>query len=78
MISALLLIDAKGKNIVSRYYRYLAVSFFEWMKDTGSNPPITYIDGTTFIYVRNSDHYIVAVTKKNASPGKSAVDRNDW
>ena len=38
-------------------------------KDTGSNPPITYIDGTTFIYVRNSDHYIVAVTKKNASPG---------
>ena len=89
MISALLLIDAKGKNIVSRYYRYLAVSFFEWIevafrtnviakKDTGSNPPITYIDGTTFIYVRNSDHYIVAVTKKNASPGKSAVDRNDW
>lgn len=47
-------------------------------KDTGSNPPITYIDGTTFIYVRNSDHYIVAVTKKNASPGKSAVDQNDW
>ncbi len=39
-------------------------------KDTGSKPPITYIDGTTFIYVRNSDHYIVAVTKKNASPGK--------
>jgi hypothetical protein len=38
-------------------------------KDTGSKPPITYIDGTTFIYVRNSDHYIVAVTKKNASPG---------
>ena len=26
MISALLLIDAKGKNIVSRYYRYLCVS----------------------------------------------------
>ena len=38
-------------------------------KDTGSKPPITYIDGTTFIYVRNADHYIVAVTKKNASPG---------
>ena len=38
-------------------------------KDTGSTAPITYIDGTTFIYVRNSDHYIVAVTKKNASPG---------
>ena len=42
-------------------------------KDTGSNPPITYIDGTTFIYVRNSDHYIVAVTKKNASPGNLSL-----
>lgn len=42
-------------------------------KDTGSKPPITYIDGTTFIYVRNADHYIVAVTKKNASPGKLSV-----
>ncbi|KAK8821396.1 hypothetical protein WA577_006694 [Blastocystis sp. JDR] len=77
MISALLLIDAKGKNIVSRYYRAdvtreSADAFRTNViakKDTGSNPPITYIDGTTFIYVRNSDHYIVAVTKKNASPG---------
>ena len=34
MISALLLIDAKGKNIVSRYYRYFAVSFFEWIEVT--------------------------------------------
>ena len=42
-------------------------------KDTGSKPPITYIDGTTFIYVRNADHYIVAVTKKNASPGNNVV-----
>ncbi|KAM7455752.1 hypothetical protein BLSTO_03493 [Blastocystis sp. subtype 1] len=74
MISALLLIDAKGKNIVSRYYRAdvtreSADAFRTNViakKDTGSNPPITYIDGTTFIYVRNSDHYIVAVTKKNA------------
>ena len=43
-------------------------------KDTGSKPPITYIDGTTFIYVRNADHYIVAVTKKNASPGIRSFD----
>ncbi|KAK8804439.1 hypothetical protein WA538_001956 [Blastocystis sp. DL] len=77
MISALLLIDAKGKNIVSRYYRgdvtkESADAFCTNViakKDTGSKPPITYIDGTTFIYVRNADHYIVAVTKKNASPG---------
>ena len=92
MISAILLIDAKGKNIVSRYYRYFVV----WVdyycsgdvtresadafrtnviakKDTGSKPPITYIDGTTFIYVRNADHYIVAVTKKNASPGRWCI-----
>ena len=51
-------------------------------KDTGSKPPITYIDGTTFIYVRNADHYIVAVTKKNASPGRLCVwfviDRYDF
>lgn len=51
-------------------------------KDTGSKPPITYIDGTTFIYVRNADHYIVAVTKKNASPGmdhlrSELIDRSD-
>ena len=26
MISALLLIDAKGKNIVSRYYRFVLLS----------------------------------------------------
>lgn len=38
-------------------------------KDTGSKPPIVYIDGVTFIYVRNVDHFLVAVTKKNASPG---------
>ena len=44
-------------------------------KDTGSKPPITYIDGTTFIYVRNADHYIVAVTKKNASPGRFCATR---
>ena len=96
MISALLLIDAKGKNIVSRYYRYPALSWFLMdrsdvtkesadafrtnviaKKDTGSTPPITYIDGTTFIYVRNSDHYIVAVTKKNASPGKGSESSDD-
>ena len=38
-------------------------------KDTGTLPPIHYIDGASFIYVRNADHYIVAVTKKNANPG---------
>lgn len=46
-------------------------------KDTGSKPPITYIDGTTFIYVRNADHYIVAVTKKNASPGTCYICSRD-
>ena len=103
MISDLLEIYAKGRNVISRYYRYIADKQREeteivllrareliWLfsrgdvsretadafrqnviakKDTGTLPPIHYIDGASFIYVRNADHYIVAVTKKNANPG---------
>lgn len=77
MISALLVIDAKGRNVISRYYRgdvsrETADAFRQNViakKDTGTLPPIHYIDGASFIYVRNADHYIVAVTKKNANPG---------
>jgi AP-2 complex subunit mu-1 len=74
MISAILFINLKGEIVISRYYRdnvsRSAVDAFRTQvisaKKTGV--PIVYIDKCSWLYTRQGDVWIVAVTKHNANP----------
>ena len=75
MISAVLLINAKGDIVISRVYRdddtiNSANSFRMKViaaKETGSDPPIKQINKTHFLYIRHRNMFFVAVTTANAN-----------
>mgnify|MGYP000191313504 CR=1 FL=1 len=75
MISAVLLINAKGDIVISRVYRddvtiNTANSFRMKViaaKETGSDPPIKQINKTHFLYIRHRNMFFVAVTTANAN-----------
>ena len=61
MISALLIINAKGEIVISRFYRddvtrTAADQFLKKViasKEAGSMAPVTLIEGNTFMYTRH-------------------------
>lgn len=38
-------------------------------KETGSQPPVRLMDNTSFVYVKHSDIFVVAMTRSNANAG---------
>lgn len=75
MISAVLLINAKGEIVISRVYRddlmINSANAFRMKvvaaKETGSDPPVKKIDKTHFLYIRHGNMFFVAVTTANAN-----------
>jgi len=75
-ISAILLVNAKGDVIISRYYRadvteQAATNFRLKViaaKEAGSQPPIKLINNCSFLYLRHANIYFVAVTAGNVNP----------
>eukprot|EP00752_Nemacystus_decipiens_P002993 g2777.t1 len=75
-ISAILIINRKGEIVISRFYRddvtRAAADAFRLQviasKETGSSPPVTLLDGNTFLYTRHLNLYLVAVTRGNVNP----------
>eukprot|EP01083_Nonionella_stella_P069590 185583_1 len=73
MISAILFINTKGEIVISRFYkddvtRAHADAFRMQVvaaKDFGS--PVMYIDGCTFVYIRNGDMFVVGMTLQNSN-----------
>lgn len=74
MISAVLVINAKGELLISRYYRdnvsRSAASAFRKQiiaaKKLGA--PVVLIEKCSFMYIRIGDIFLAAVTKHNANP----------
>ena len=75
MISAVLLINKHGDVIISRFYRGdvpgdVAETFTEKVirrKNTAGLPPVQYINGFSFAYMRHRDMYFVGISKGNAN-----------
>lgn len=79
MISGLLFLNSKGDVLISRYYRdnisRQTIDTFrqtiiqqKTMFNISTNPsPIVHIDDTSFIYMKEHDLYIVAVTAYNVN-----------
>lgn len=78
MIGGVLLISQKGDVVLSRTYRDgdtdRAANAFRLQviaaKETGTKAPILCIDGCSFLYTRQQNMYLVAVSRDNANPGK--------
>ena len=76
MASTVLIVNQKGDEIVARHYRNdipkTALDTFRNKvvkgKVTGQAPPVTLLDGTTFLYIRHKTIYIVAATRSNPNP----------
>lgn len=74
MISAVLVINAKGELLISRYYRdnvsRSAASAFRKQiiaaKKLGA--PVVLIEKCSFMYIRIGEIFLAAVTKHNANP----------
>ena len=75
-ISAILLLNTKGDVIISRFYRNdvseQAANNFRLKviaaKEAGQQPPVKLIDKSSFLYLRHSNVYFVAVTAGNVNP----------
>lgn len=73
MASVVFFVNLKGDEIVARHFRHdvpksAMDSFREKIiisKATGQHPPVVNIEGTTFLYARHTNMYIVAATKTN-------------
>mmetsp|Transcript_13449 Transcript_13449/g.39155 ORF Transcript_13449/g.39155 Transcript_13449/m.39155 type:complete len:434 (-) Transcript_13449:462-1763(-) len=76
MITAILLFNQKGEIVISRHYRddvpRSAVESFGskviGSKETGSQPPVKLLNGSSFLYTRHANLYFVAVTRGNVNP----------
>jgi len=76
MISAILLVNRKGQIVVGRFYRHdvtpaQAETFLQQVirsKETGTQPPVTLMDSTSFLYTRHTNLYFVASTGGNGNP----------
>jgi len=75
MISAVLLISKHGDVVISRFYRGdvpsdVANTFADKVirqKNTANLPPIQYINGYSFAYMKHRDMYFVGISKGNAN-----------
>jgi AP-1 complex subunit mu len=72
--SAVFIMDLKGKILISRNYRgdvpmSSAEKFAKTIMedDTGDLKPVITKDGITYLYVKHTNIYLLAVTKKNAN-----------
>jgi AP-2 complex subunit mu-1 len=76
MISLVLLINSSGEILISRQYRddvpVDAATAFRIKviaaKESGTKPPVVILDGTSYMYTRHNDIYLVAATCSNAHP----------
>ena len=76
MISAIFLVNQKGEVVMNRIYRddvsRQVVDTFRLKviasKETGSQAPIKTVESSTFLYTRQNNLYLVAVTRSNVNP----------
>mgnify|MGYP001375399737 FL=1 len=76
MISAVMLMDQRGEVIIYRVYRddvsRDATQAFRMnviaRKETGTMPPVLYIDKMSYLYTRVNNLFFVCVTKSNVNP----------
>mmetsp|Transcript_15329 Transcript_15329/g.16072 ORF Transcript_15329/g.16072 Transcript_15329/m.16072 type:complete len:434 (+) Transcript_15329:28-1329(+) len=73
MASAIFMINQKGEPVVSRHFRTditkTSIDSFRTKiimgKATGNTAPIIHMEGTTFIFVKHTNLYLVAATRTN-------------
>lgn len=76
MASTVFFVNQKGDEVVSRHYRNdvskAALDAFRNRvikgKMTGTVPSVTQLEGTSFLYIRHKNLYLVAATKGNPNP----------
>jgi len=74
MISAILFINQKGEILISRFYRddvsRAAADAFRTgvIAAKQLTTPVTILDGSSFLYIRQGDIYVVGVSKANCNP----------
>ena len=73
MASIVFMVNQKGEELAARHYRgdvsRSSIEHFRnkviAQKETGQNPPVLLIEGTSFMYVRHKNVYLVAATRRN-------------
>eukprot|EP01031_Cornospumella_fuschlensis_P037732 gene37732-45840_t len=73
MASTVFFVNQKGDEVVSRHFRTdinrTAMDAFRSKviatKVTGSNAPVVIVDGTTFVYIRHKNLFLVGATRGN-------------
>lgn len=73
MASTIFFVNQKGEEVVSRHYRNditkTSMDAFRQKiiasKATGQNPPVLQIEGTSFVYIRHRNLYLVGATRGN-------------
>jgi len=74
MISAILFVNSKGENLISRFYRdnvsKTAADAFrlQVIQPKKEGVPVVHIDKVSFMFIRHGEIYIIAVTRSNSNP----------
>ena len=79
MISGLFLVNQKGEVIIGRYYRddVSKTTVDAWRnatvaaKETASQPPVSMVDGASFMYTRHANMFFMATTRQVSSGGEN-------
>ena len=79
MISGLFLVNQKGEVIIGRYYRddVSKTTVDAWRnatvaaKETASQPPVSMVDGASFMYTRHANMFFMATTRQESSGGEN-------
>ena len=77
MASAIFIFNQRGEEVIARHYRAdvpkSSVDAFRskiiGAKATGQNPPVLLIEGTSFMFVRHTNIFVVGATRSNANAG---------
>ena len=77
MASAIFIFNQRGEEVIARHYRAdipkSSVDAFRskiiGAKATGQNPPVLLIEGTSFLFVKHENIFIVGATRANANAG---------
>lgn len=80
-MSAIFILDLKGKVLISRDYRgdlkpgcverFMPIVMD--MEDEGNGSPIVTADGTSFMYIKSNNVYVVAASRRNANAALTFV-----
>uniref|UniRef100_A0A7S0STP4 MHD domain-containing protein n=1 Tax=Chromulina nebulosa TaxID=96789 RepID=A0A7S0STP4_9STRA len=73
MASTIFIVNQKGDEVIARHYRFdITKSSMDTFrnkiiasKSTGQNPPVVLIEGTSFMYIKHTNIFLVAATRSN-------------